>query len=325
MAGLRALRYTFGVKPLRDFLNRLEARYHQREFLASDPLEFVHHYARPPFDFHDQEVVALVSALLAYGNVRQIRRSVSLVLERMETVAGSPSAFVRGLGRLGGSRATVPHSEALKGWVHRFNTGEDLLLLLQLLAESWFRFGSLGAHFNSLLAESDEDIGPALSRLMADWKSWLKQSGRRPADSFYYLLTSPADGSCCKRWCMLLRWMGRMDSDVDPGLWTESGGLAPTFRPGARLRARQLVMPLDTHTSRISRYIGLTRRKTVDWKMALEVTEALREFDREDPVRYDFALARLGILDVCKGRYVRQVCEGCELFSACTLARRRVA
>ncbi len=120
---------------------------------------------------------------------------------------------------------------------------------------------------------------------------------------------------------MLLRWMGRKDgkNGVDLGLWMTG---SPLLAGLSGLKPDQLVLPLDTHVGRISQYLGLTRRKSLNWKAALEITERLREVDPRDPVRYDFALARLGILDLCKNRYVPGVCESCELFGACRLAAR---
>src|SRR6185312_11076188 len=105
------------------------------------------------------------------------------------------------------------------------------------------------------------------STLIAQWRTWTREAGARRNESFEYLLTSPEDGSCCKRWCMFLRWMGRSDS-VDPGLWTQSGPLAGSFPEGRSLKASQLVIPLDTHTGRISQYLELTDRKSLNWKAA---------------------------------------------------------
>jgi uncharacterized protein (TIGR02757 family) len=120
---------------------------------------------------------------------------------------------------------------------------------------------------------------------------------------------------------MFLRWMGRKDA-LDPGLWTRNGALASTFQLGRYLDSRQLVMPLDTHTGRISQYLGLTSRKSVNWLAALEVTEALRACDPLDPTRYDFSLARLGILDLCQRKYRKHICEQCQLLPACRFAQK---
>lgn len=296
------------------FLNRLYDRYHQQEYLVSDPLEFPHRFDDP----FDQEAVALISALLAYGNVRQIRRSIEDLLFRIQKhpeYDSSPARFVKSLlstqGRAQGQRV-------LADFVHRFNVGQDVLVLFELLARSWREYGSLGAHFTAGLEPEAPNLTDALNRLIADWK---KCAGSRVETSFSYFLTAPADGSCCKRWCMFLRWMGRKDDDVDLGLWSEKGKMRSTFRPGRFLKSHQLVMPLDTHTGRISQYLGLTQRKSLNWKAAVEVTEALKSCDAKDPVKYDFALCRLGILDVCKKTYRRDVCENCDLMPACQFAR----
>src|SRR3954465_3061048 len=98
-------------------LNQLQESFHQEQFLSSDPLEFIHRYRDP----WDQEAVALLAALLAYGNVKQIRASVQNALTRMEGVASSPAEFVRGL-----ESGTRVHRE-FNGWVHRFTRGPELL------------------------------------------------------------------------------------------------------------------------------------------------------------------------------------------------------
>lgn len=291
------------------FLDRVWRRYHSTQYLPTDPLEFVHRFEDP----WDQEAVALGAALLSYGNVPQIRRSVEALLGSMARAgSGGPADWVRSLETASGLSGA---GRELKGFVHRFNTGEDLLLLYRLLARSWATHGSLGAQFLERLEPGAADIGAALSTLIRDWRELA--SGWRARAGFHYLLTSPEDGSCCKRWCMLLRWMGRRD-ELDPGLWAEGG---PFGRPGRSVRPSQLVIPLDTHTGRISQYIGLTRRRTVDWKAALEVTRSLSACDPLDPVKYDFALARLGILDLCQKRYRAEICEKCDLLPACSFAR----
>jgi uncharacterized protein (TIGR02757 family) len=306
------------LSSLAAFLDPLVARYHDPAFLGSDPLEFVHGYSDP----WDQEAVALLAALLAYGNVKQIRRSVSDALRRIEGEVATPAAFVRRLR----DEAFVHGAEAgvFRGWAHRFNVGSDLVMLFRLLERSWTRYGSLGAHFLAGHPDDAADIGQGLDRLIGDWREWELElrngeTGIR-AGSFGYLLTAPSDGSCCKRWCMFLRWMGRRDS-VDPGLWTSGSRLLERLPPGSGLRPSQLVIPLDTHTGRISQYLGLTHRKSLGWKAALEVTEALRACDAADPVRYDFALARLGILDLCQKAWRVEICTRCELFGACRIAR----
>jgi uncharacterized protein (TIGR02757 family) len=306
---------------LTPFLERLFDRYHQPGYLGSDPVEFVHRYQDP----WDQEVVALLASVLAYGNVRQIRASVQGALDRMEAAAGA-QGLARWIREAFGEGALPEVSRAsrkvFQGWVHRFNRGEDLWILFRLLARSWERHGSLGAHFLSR-SEPGGTIETPLNALISDWLAWEPEvRGEFPrSQSFFYLLTAPASGSCCKRWCMFLRWMGRKDA-VDPGLWTRKGPWGADWG-GRALEASQLVLPLDTHTGRISQYLGLTRRQSLNWKAALEVTERLRACDPYDPTKYDFALSRLGILDLCQKKYRVEVCSACELVQECRFARQK--
>jgi len=289
----------------------LFAKYHSLRFLASDPLEFPHRFTDP----WDQEAVALFSAVLAYGNVTQIRRSVEDLLGRISKLGLGPAELVRSLETETGEKAW---QAAVHGFVHRFNVGEDFALFARLLARSWKIHGSFGAHLVSYLSADAEDFGAALSDVFRDWRAWRGEFAPAPT-SFDYLLTSPDQGSACKRWCMLLRWMVRRD-ELDLGLWRRGSPLLPKRSSG--IESRQLVMPLDTHTGRISQYIGLTRRKSLGWKAAREITDRLRECDAEDPVKYDFALARLGILDVCQLRFRVEICMGCDLLAVCRFARK---
>jgi uncharacterized protein (TIGR02757 family) len=118
-----------------------------------------------------------------------------------------------------------------------------------------------------------------------------------------YLLTNPADGSACKRMNLYLRWMVRR-TPPDLGLWT--------FVDPAKL-----VMPLDTHVHRIATFLGLSDRKSGDWKAARALTDNLARFDAADPVRYDFALCRLGILDLCSRKQKKENCDVCLLRDVC--------
>lgn len=311
-ADLRADARKRGVdSDLKAALDPLFTKYHSREFLGSDPLEFPHRFDDP----WDQEAVALFSAVLAYGNVIQIRRSVEALLARISGLGLSPAELVRSLETEDGDRAW---RSAVRGFVHRFNVGEDFALFARLLARSWNLHGSFGAHLVSRMGLGARNFGDGLSQVFTEWQSWRGDFVAAPA-SFDYLLTPPNLGSTCKRWCMLLRWMVRKDA-LDLGLWRRGSPLLPSDSPG--IEPRQLVMPLDTHTGRISQYVGLTARKSLGWKAACEITDRLRACDEDDPVKYDFALARLGILDVCQHRFRVEICMGCDLLRICRFARK---
>ncbi len=119
-----------------------------------------------------------------------------------------------------------------------------------------------------------------------------------------YLLPSPSGTSPCKRLNLYLRWMVRHGDSIDLGLWS-------------RVSPRKLVIPLDVHVARISRRIGLTELKAPSWRMAEDITRSLRLLDPEDPVKYDFAICRLGILERCKKVKTAELCRECELRGLC--------
>ncbi len=291
-----------GVKT---FLTPLVSRYHRAEYLSSDPLEIVHRFSDP----HDQEVVALLCAVLAYGNVKQIKRSIEDALLRLSRLSKTPASVLH-------QGVDEEVRREFKDFVHRFNVGDDLFILFKLVSLSWKKYGSVGAHLIHYLKPEDQNFGEALSRVFDDWKTW-QRDFKVQSKTFSYLISSPRDGSCCKRWCLLLRWMGRKD-ELDLGLWMEGSRL---LKSGG-LRSSQLVMPLDTHTGRISQYINLTERKTLNWLAAVEITDRLREISPEDPTQFDFAMARLGILSLCQTKYRREICAQCELLTVCKFAKR---
>ena len=274
--------------------NKLERLYRQynREFLFSDPVAFVHRYSNPA----DQEVVAWIASVLSYGNVPQIQRSLTTVLSKLSE---NPFQFLKHV-------SPDSLTDDLISFRHRFTTGEDIIVLLYLIQQILQEYGTVGRFFQQIFSESDGLIRNLLSKVVQR----LKEKDFGAVEPFYrgrkfwYLLPSPDSGSACKRWNMFLRWMVRRKDGVDLGLWTE----IPTS---------VLILPLDTHTARLSRFLGLSRLKNASWKMAEEVTRNLRQLDPSDPVKYDFALSRLGILKLCPGKKQTGVCEKCPLFPFC--------
>ena len=264
-------------------------------YLVSDPVQFIHRYDDP----RDQELVGLIAATLAYGRVAIILKSVGKVLE---VLGDSPTEALRRLS---------PHQlrTRLHGFKHRFNDGNDVALMLHLVGQQLRRYGSLEALFMSGYDPGHDDIGPALSHFVAS----ILDGDPRPLRariavkaSVRYLLTSPAQGSACKRMLMFLRWMVRRADGVDIGIWQ---GIDPA----------KLLVPLDTHVFRIGTNVGLVERKTPDMKASVEMTASLRALSPTDPVQYDFALARLGILDLCPNKRDAVKCAACDLYDVCRL------
>ena len=247
----------------RETLDQLYALYNRREFIHPDPLEFLHLYHDPL----DREIVGMVASALAYGRVHQILKSVSEVLHRM---GESPSRFVL-------EQTKGGMQKRFKDFRHRFTGGDQLAALLCGIRGVIRKHGSLQVSFAAKCKADDETILPGLT-------AFVKELGEEARDEMNMLLPSPTRGSACKRLNLFLRWMVR-DDDVDPGGWSEIG-------------ACKLIVPLDTHMHRFGLGAGLTRRKQADMQAALEVTRAFRTIAPEDPVRYDFALTRLGIRDI---------------------------
>ena len=243
-------------------LEYLYDTYNSREWVHPDPLELLYKYS----DSRDIEVVGLIASSLAYGRVAQILKSVSIVLEKMGV---SPYDFLL---------SVRPSSlrRIYSGFKHRFTTGEELARMLIGARSVIKQYGSLYNCFFSGFNPGDDTVLSGLSFLVNELVK--KYDGQKNS-----LLALPGKGSACKRWNLYLRWMVRKDR-VDLGDWA---GINPSM----------LIIPLDTHMHRICFFLGLTKRKNGGMKTALEITRAFKKIEPEDPVRYDFALTRLGIRD----------------------------
>ena len=283
----RPLRQAF----LRERLDELVATFDASK-ISPDPLELVLRYDDP----RDQEVAGLIAAAFAYGRAEIIVANIGAVLEKM---GSSPFAYVKkGTGHRG--RGT---GEDFAGFSHRFHKTADLVALLGCISNAIKTHGSLGELFRNCYDDLDADIGPSLIRFIEALRSSVPRPLSPVPSSLQYLLTSPKDGSACKRMNLYLRWMVRR-TPPDLGLWT--------FVDPAKL-----VMPVDTHTHRIVTFLGLNHRKSADWKTARALTKRLASFDLADPIRYDFALCRLGILDLCSRKRRKENCDVCLLRDVC--------
>jgi uncharacterized protein (TIGR02757 family) len=277
----------------------LEQLYRQRSpsYLANDPLSFCHRYHNPA----DQEVAALLAAVFAYGSVKVIKGSLSRVFSIMDD---APASFV--------DRFTPgKHRQLCEGFKHRFNDAGDLLALFWALRKMREQQGSIEAFFSRFHHPQADTVEQGLSGfstavLALDYRPVFGRRGLPVDGSFRFLFPSPEGGSACKRLCMFLRWVVRPADGIDLGLWQ-------TVRPS------QLVIPVDRHIERISRLLGLTARRTPDWRMALEITTALRSLAPDDPVRYDFSLCHLGISEGCTGQ-PGQYCCSCPVNRFCRCA-----
>ena len=245
---------------LKEGLDRLYDRYNHRRFVDPDPLVFLYDYK----DLRDREVAGLVASSLAFGGVRQIMASVGKVLGRK---GHTPSSILL--------EHTAPAmAEIITDIRNRWATGSELAGMLGGIKWTLENYGSVENAFISCSDEGDEDVLPGLAGLAGIL--YERSPGRIDC-----LVPAPTRGSACKRLNLFLRWMVRED-EVDPGGWNN-------------VSRSKLLIPLDVHMHRFARSLGLTARSQGDMRTAKEVTEGLRTLDREDPVRYDFAISRLGI------------------------------
>ncbi|VAX23538.1 hypothetical protein MNBD_NITROSPINAE03-1545 [hydrothermal vent metagenome] len=271
------------IKP---HLDNLLAKF-DKSFLAPDPLAAVNHFTSRD----DLETACLIAALFAYGRADLIQRNVAAIIGSM---GKSPARFCEKF---------RPGTNAgwMKGFVYRFHRRDDLVSLVTAIKKARSKNGSLLKLFLANDNPSADTILPGLNGMVSALRSY---SGR-DTQAYRTLLSDPSAGGASKRWCLFLRWMVRKD-DVDPGPWS-----------GKVSRAR-LVIPLDTHVSRIARQLGMVKRKSNDWKTALELTSFLRRLDPDDPVKYDFAICSYGKLGYCVKNRRQDQCENCDLDPVCS-------
>ena len=261
------------ISKLKHCLDLLADRYGAR-YLDSDPVELVHRYSSP----EDREVAGFIVSSLAYGNAAQIRKSAEKVLM---LTGSSPANFVRSL-------TSEKALDTFRGFKYRWTEGGDIAYLFRALGKIIDKYSSVGAFVKSMYDPEEETIAGVMTRF-SEWirdtySDKFRQNSKKSGIS--YLVPSPADGSACKRLALYFRWMVRGPDEVDFGIWTD---ISPS----------RLVIPVDRHIARMGRLLGFTNRRSVDWKMAIEITESLRRLDPRDPLRYDFALVRPGILGEC--------------------------
>ena len=253
----------------------------------TDPINLVWGYDAA----EDREVVALIVATMAYGRVSLLKKAAR---QALAALGPHPAATLRELPE---AARVMP-----EGFVYRMTRGDDLNALFQAIGRALREHGSLAALFMAHDDPAADDYQAALTGLVHQLRAW----GERDARGFRYLLADPAGGGACKRLNLFLRWVIRGPDQVDLGLWGE-------------LSAARLVMPLDTHIVRICTYLGLTSRKTADWKMARQIAAGLRRLDPDDPLKYDFAICHLGISGACPRKPVAEICARCPIERICRL------
>jgi uncharacterized protein (TIGR02757 family) len=262
--------------PARALTERLAVLYHEFNEVhsVSDPIWIVQRYDRSD----DREVVGFCAAALAFGRVQSVLNSIEGLLKVM---GPSPAAFVRAF-------EPARDRRSLDHLVHRWTRGIDLAALVWILRQMIESHGSIEGFFAAGLEPGAGTIEGALDRFSEracrlDQKAVYGRITRRPGVGYFF--ARPSSGGACKRLNLFLRWMVRHDR-VDLGVWR-------------RVTPAQLIVPLDTHVIRVGRCLGLTRYASPGWRMAADITASLRRLDPDDPVRFDFSLCHIGMMNAC--------------------------
>ena len=258
------------ITHLKDRLERIYLRYNKREYVDPDPLLFLYDYPEKK----NREIAGFIAACFAYGRVDQIMKTVSYILGKFEP---TPFDYLM-------TRAKKDIVNDFKGFRYRFANDVHLTHLLWGIREVLNQFISLENCFYAEMKPEDETVLPGLVFLSNQINS-CKEIG--------HLLADPEKKSACKRSLLFLRWMVREDQ-VDPGGWGD-------------VNSSQLIIPLDTHMYKIGKILEFTKRKSLDMKTALEITQGFRKVLIEDPVKYDFCLTRFGIRKGLSMDYLREM------------------
>lgn len=281
---------------LKTVLDQLSTSFNQPDS-ATDPIQIVRRFSRN----EDREVVGFIAAALAFGRVSSVLQSIERVLA---VIGPAPAAYVRRFD----PRRDAP---AFAGIVHRWTREADIVAMLWLLRQMLDRAGSVERFFLEGADAGADDIAGALdsfsTRAMAlDLTAAYGTVPKRPGVCYFF--PRPSAGSACKRLNLFLRWMVRRDA-LDLGVWT---GVSPA----------KLIVPLDTHVIRVGRCLRLTSYTSPGWRMARDITASLRALDPADPVKYDFAICHLGMMNAC-GFSRPQADAQCPLRGVCRPRARR--
>lgn len=247
------------------FLNNKVSLYNRSSFIKNDPVSIPHLFSKK----QDIEIAGFFAAIFSWGNRTTI---IKKSMELMKLMDMSPYDFCR--------NSDPNRLKNLSSFKHRtFNT-TDLLYFIEFFKSHYSKHQSLEPAFSKWIKPADESIENAL----INFHHYFFSKENIPERTKKHIAT-PERNSSCKRINMFLRWMVRKDNQgVDFGIWKN---ISPS----------QLICPLDLHVSRVAKRLNILKRKQTDWRAAVELTAYLRTLDKKDPVKYDYALFGMGIME----------------------------
>lgn len=242
---------------LKDYLNEKFDKFNQTNFINNDPIQIPHLFNKK----EDIEISGFLSSTIAWGRRESIIKNSKKIMELMDN---SPYEFL------------IYHSQSdfnsFQNFVHRTFNAKDLTFFIKSLSNIYENYGGL----ENVLSKSNN-----LHENLINFYKIFFSIEHLPRTKRH--LANVEAGSAAKRLNMFLRWMVRNDNrGVDFGLWKN---ISPS----------SLFIPLDVHSGRIARLLGLLNRKQNDWKAVIALTNELKRFDTNDPVKYDFALFGIGV------------------------------
>jgi len=249
-------------KELKEFLDEKYYTYNSKSFIDEDPISIPHRFSLP----RDIEIAGFIAATFAWGQRKTI---INKSLDLIRLMDNAPYEFLTGANDL--------EKDSFMKFVHRTFSGTDCVYFLKALRNIYKNNGGIG----EIIQNNFVNTGSLKHSLITFRNIFLSFS---PETRTCKHIANIEKGVAGKRLNMYLRWMVRKDGPVDFGLWK-------------KIPSKALYMPLDLHTSNVSRKLGLLSRKHNDWKAVEELTDNLKKFDPHDPVKYDFALFGLGIYE----------------------------
>lgn len=252
-----------------ELLERKYGEFNNRSFIETDPISIPHRFAKK----QDIEIISFWVSMLAWGNRKSIIKSGNKLVEFMD---GAPHEFV------------LHHQpKDLKRFLefkHRTFNATDALYFVEFFKQHYKQHDSLEEAFTPKSVNQSISKFATTESSLSNFHHYFFSFDSAPHRIRKHIAT-PERNSTCKRLNMFLRWMVRKDkSGVDFGIWK-------------KIKPAQLLMPLDVHVDRTARKLGLITRKQTDWQTVIELTENLKQFDARDPVKYDYALFGLSVLD----------------------------
>ncbi len=251
------------IEHIKRQLDKAVERFNQFEYIESDPIQIPHRFSKK----EDIEIAGFLSSAIAWGKRKMIIKNSYRLLDLMEN---SPYEFIMDFDK---------KDNSTQSFVHRTFQGVDLHYFILSLQNIYKNYGGLEKVFNDGYAHNETIFG-ALSYFRT---IFLELPHQKRTEKH---ISNVMANSAAKRLNMFLRWMVRKDENgVDLGIWN-------------KIPTSSLMLPLDIHSGRISRELGLLKRKQNDWKAVEEITQQLREFDANDPIKYDYALFGIGVNNI---------------------------